>query len=430
MIDQEDLLRRLQAIRAAQATHNGIGTGQGIPDQPPQPAPRVPTYAPQEPVVSAGGEDPRLRQAADLERQAAPPARPQGFRQNLVAGLGAGLEAFANPHGYQQVNIQRQEMERQRENDLVGRAKQLRGESTQDEQFRQTQTRLDQQQADTAKYQNASLEQVKRARDLDEQESKQDKFTDGPAGIYGIKTGNLKTPAPAKAPNLSNFSKETVNYKGQPTDVLVDLDPASTNKGKTFLQTQTGLQDITGQTQHYEAPAKYGEPLVPIYDPNKGANIYAQRSDATGAVVAQPTATLKEGRDVENSARKIESLRAAYSPNFVGPAAGRYYNAKALLPGTTLPEGYGTFMQLQADLKNSVIKLITGAQMGREEADRILKQVPTETDKPEIWTAKMDQTEKNIQFMQSLLDRQQGKSGTEAPPNPGSGGTKRTRIKF
>lgn len=125
-------------------------------------------------------------------------------------------------------------------------------------------------------------------------------------------------------------------------------------------------------------------------------------------------------RDLENSARKITDLAAAYRPEFVGPYEGRYESSKAsgvlsYLPFFRTPDGYGEFAALNADLKNSIIKLITGAQMGVQEADRILKQVPVETDKDEIWKSKYEQTKKNAEFLLAEAKRLSGAGGSSAP---------------
>ena len=131
--------------------------------------------------------------------------------------------------------------------------------------------------------------------------------------------------------------------------------------------------------------------------------------------------------DYENSVRKINDLAAAYRPEFVGPYEGRYELSKAsgilsYLPFFRTPEGYGEFLSLNADLKNSIIKLVTGAQMGVQEAERILKQVPVETDKDEIWKAKYTQTQKNAEFLLNKIKELQGMSGAPTPPGGEDGG--------
>ncbi len=136
--------------------------------------------------------------------------------------------------------------------------------------------------------------------------------------------------------------------------------------------------------------------------------------------------------DLENAKRKIDDLASAYKPEFVGPYEGRYERSKAsgvlsYLPFFRTPEGYGDFAALNADIKNSVIKLITGAQMGVQEAQRILQQVPIETDKDEIWKSKYEQTKKNAEFLLGEAKRLSGAGGgtatvsTSPDLNPGSG---------
>lgn len=76
-----------------------------------------------------------------------------------------------------------------------------------------------------------------------------------PADRNGFRQFQLEQAANVRPPNLSNLSRETQLYKGKPTDVLVDLDPSSKTAGHVFLTGASGLQDVTGQTSHYEKPA-------------------------------------------------------------------------------------------------------------------------------------------------------------------------------
>lgn len=127
--------------------------------------------------------------------------------------------------------------------------------------------------------------------------------------------------------------------------------------------------------------------------------------------------------DFENAKRKIDDLATAYRPEFVGPAQGRYEKSKSsgilsFLPMLKTPEGYGEFSALNADIKNSVIKLVTGAQMGVQEAQRILQQVPVETDKDEIWMSKYEQTKKNAEFLLERIRELTGGGGGETAADP------------
>ena len=136
---------------------------------------------------------------------------------------------------------------------------------------------------------------------------------------------------------------------------------------------------------------------------------------------ALPASTNAKIAEYENSTRKIVDLEKSYKPAFIGPIEGRYEKSKAsgilsFMPFFKTPEGYGEFAALNADLKNSVIKLITGAQMGQQEAERILQQVPVETDKPEIWEAKYKTTKANAEFLLEKIKKLSGIGGVSAAP--------------
>jgi hypothetical protein len=138
---------------------------------------------------------------------------------------------------------------------------------------------------------------------------------------------------------------------------------------------------------------------------------------------AVPEGALTAQREYENAHRKIKELGLAYKPEFTGPYQGRYEKSKATgilsyLPFLRTPEGYGEFLQLSADLRNSVIKLITGAQMGVQEAQRIIQQIPTEDDKDEIWADKYRKTAENADFMLQMINSRVGQSAT-TPTQPG-----------
>lgn len=170
---------------------------------------------------------------------------------------------------------------------------------------------------------------------------------------------------------------------------------------------------------------------IPLTDPQgrvigawnpKSATFQPIPEEAEGARKnALPAGTNTQLRDFENSVRKIKELGTAYKPEFVGPYQGRYEASKAsgvlsYFPFFQTAEGYPKFAALNADLKNAIIKLITGAQMGREEAQRILQQVPVETDKEDIWAGKYDETLKNAEFLLSVIQKQTGTA--EAAPAP------------
>lgn len=136
--------------------------------------------------------DPRTQpylQAQQLEQEAQPrDIQPHGIKENIIAGI----QGAFHPGGYQGMMLQNQQLERQREQDLLSRVKELRGEGFQQQQlYRQSQNdQLDRE------YQDAQLEQVKRLRDLEERKANQpEEFASSPQGIFNRRTGKVTTPA-------------------------------------------------------------------------------------------------------------------------------------------------------------------------------------------------------------------------------------------
>lgn len=262
-ITEDDI--RLEQLRRLRA--------QAVP--PPQIDVTPPSQAMVPPDLSA------YQQSDELTRQAAPPPDPYAGmgtgKQMLMRGLAgaAGGAIHAQEEGGYTGYLQKQhENERQREQDLLGRAKELRGEGyqrerdfTQDQQVQQVR----------------ELRQQEMQRTQEVQDRPQFKDFGSATGgyIYGgvdpktatfTPQGEIKPPTKAQMGSLSNASPETVVYKGKPTDVIRVLDPDSPEYGKTFLQTAAGLQDITGQTEHFQPPPSSLGTIIQVPDPNQPGN--------------------------------------------------------------------------------------------------------------------------------------------------------------
>ena len=198
-------------------------------------------------------------QARQLEAQSAPPLPPRGVKENLVSGIRAGLEGFAGGYtggpGYFERQQVRDVQERQREQDLLSRAKELRGEGLKKQEMATTA-------ANIAEDNRRQAEQFAMQKKIQEQQLELGKYLTTPKGAVTSKvtpTGlqpEVQVPEETKPVNTSNYSRDTQLYQGKPTDVMSDLDPQSPTFGKTFIQTPTGLQDVSGQTQHYEKPTQ------------------------------------------------------------------------------------------------------------------------------------------------------------------------------
>lgn len=102
--------------------------------------------------------------------------------------------------------------------------------------------------------------------------------------------------------------------------------------------------------------------------------------------------------DIEDLMQRAEG-QLRLDEGQVGPAAGRLSTFRQYLPG---PLGlddplWNRYTAKSAMLKNSVIKAITGAQMGEAEATRLMEQIPLPTDPLGVLLAKYDATVSNLQ---------------------------------
>lgn len=99
--------------------------------------------------------------------------------------------------------------------------------------------------------------------------------------------------------------------------------------------------------------------------------------------------------------RQLKELNSLYSKSFVGPIRGRV-PVTVLASLMQLKDGESTFRAGVSTLKSKVIKAITGAQMGREEAQRILAAVPDINDHPAVFQSKLRLMMHNMGELQRL----------------------------
>ena len=114
---------------------------------------------------------------------------------------------------------------------------------------------------------------------------------------------------------------------------------------------------------------------------------------------------------------KLEGMLPAVQGK-IGPLAGRARDLGQNLPGVPVDQTYAAFKAESDTLKNATIKAITGAQMSEPEAKRIMGQIPSETDKPDIWIQKARATRDNISFLRNRMAELYGlKSQTAGAPD-------------
>lgn len=119
--------------------------------------------------------------------------------------------------------------------------------------------------------------------------------------------------------------------------------------------------------------------------------------------------------DAETMRTSLESLNALFKPEYVGPVAGRMGTLGQTIPGVPVDEDRAQFYAATSAVRNSVIKAITGAQMSEPEGRRIMTQIPSENDKPEVWQSKYIQSIANVSRLEDALARRQGTPASPAP---------------
>lgn len=146
--------------------------------------------------------------------------------------------------------------------------------------------------------------------------------------------------------------------------------------GKTYLP-PSYLKTLTKPYREPETPTGQGESIKPT------------------------VAELRKQAEEEQRIVQLERARSFYSPELVGPVAGRLLQQRFKygrdLMGTPLSQADANFMSLTKAIGNAVIQSISGAAVGeKQEVDRLMGQIPSELDPPAAWEAKYQQSLINI----------------------------------
>lgn len=105
-----------------------------------------------------------------------------------------------------------------------------------------------------------------------------------------------------------------------------------------------------------------------------------------------PMGAAQQESQVQSAAQlgEIDALNQLYRPDWVGPVAALQYTAQERIPGVPQPEPErAAFASAVANLQNSGIKAITGAQMSEYEVPRLMRELPQMSDKPNVFEAKL-----------------------------------------
>jgi hypothetical protein len=362
-INQDELLRRIKAMRDREARHGAdtYAVQQAVEQTPTgamPPSMSVPRL--REPAVA----DPRLAQASQLEQQAAPTPGPQGAKEHLINGIRAGLEGFAGGYtgrgGYNEQEAMRQGLERQRQQDLLNRAKSLRGEA------------MDQQQLNMQQQQNSLMEQNRQAdnergnRQLEiaEAQSKRGKFSSGANGmIYNADTGEMvqgPQPSAASQRNIDPLSPEGIKASAERAKAMQDAaPPKSANEPGAYMD----LRNDNGQ-------------VIGAWNPKSGEfhqiPAAAEGSRRTGL----PAGERQQLAATEVMLQDIGTLRSLANAHrgSIGPVEGRVAAVKRLTIGED-PEVNELF-RISDNLSDQLLRARSGAQINEEEDARLRTLVP------------------------------------------------------
>lgn len=188
----------------------------------------------------------------------------------------------------------------------------------------------------------------------------------------------------------------------------------------SFSRAEVTLSDGTTKIANYNA--KTGK----YTDVDTGA-VLTGIGPASAGKGAPLSATAQDRlTGIQSSLSIMPQLEALFPgvESMLGPAEGRGRQMGQKIPGVPVNKDFARFDALSATLQNATIKAITGAQMSEPEAQRIARQIPMPTDKPEVWRQKFQATMENLRVMEQRILELSGNGGASAglPRGAGPGG--------
>lgn len=194
--------------------------------------------------------------------------------------------------------------------------------------------------------------------------------------------------------------------------------PESGGGGSPYYLPQTAYDSKGVPVGAYSFNARTGKAeMLPL--PIEGTTLKPPPSSIGNQMLIDEATTASLGN--------LKALYDAGGKNYVGPASGRWETFKQVMPGVGTEQQFNSFAAANAALTNDVIRAITGAAVGVQEQARIMAQIPTVNDKPEVWEAKFNETLKNLQYLTGVIQKRQAAGAAAAPgapaPPPGAGGS-------
>ncbi len=108
----------------------------------------------------------------------------------------------------------------------------------------------------------------------------------------------------------------------------------------------------------------------------------------------------------------FDNVEAAFKKNSVGPVQGRYGNLAQVVPGLPEPEGFTDLKSKLAQVQNSLLYLRSGKAISEPEFRRMMKELPSETDKDENFLTKLANART---LMREYIDNRKAAAGVGGP---------------
>lgn len=204
---------------------------------------------------------------------------------------------------------------------------------------------------------------------------------------------------------------------------------------RTGTVEQIGETDANAKILNGPAPpsAPKSDPVVPVRTMENGKPVvkYLPQSQVVGKTFDSPstgagptlTAPMRKALvDADVSERLVTQLQGLYedqvdpktgqtvqgAKHLIGPAEGRARSVGQLFGVGRINPRFAEFKTATARLKNATIQAITGASMGIDETKRIIDEIPTENDHPDLWPIKARQSLQNIANIRAAINAQAG----------------------
>lgn len=120
------------------------------------------------------------------------------------------------------------------------------------------------------------------------------------------------------------------------------------------------------------------------------------------------SAERKQAAEISVISKDFDNLKSLFNlvKGSIGPVEGRLkFQLFDKAGGRGLSEDEQNYFAAQSQIYNTMIKLITGAQVRESEEARIIRQLPRHSDTPQQWEAKWNQTKRNMNDLSNSIGK-------------------------